>query len=93
MPGPFTVTITPKLFAEGEHEGQIEYLHFTATDGTHLHRWWALNTGTLGNDFRAIFGEWGPGLLERLRRGETVKLPRTFALEEIRGRIGWVGID
>jgi hypothetical protein len=88
MPGPFTVTVTPKLFAEGERKGHLEFLHFTASNGNNRVRWWAINTATLSDDFRAIFGEWGPGILERLRRGETVKLPRTFALDEIRGRIG-----
>jgi hypothetical protein len=76
------------LLAEGEHKGQLEHLHFTAIDGNNLVRWWSVNTATLSDDFRAFFGDWGPGLLERLRSGETVKLPRTFGLDEIRGRIG-----
>jgi hypothetical protein len=88
MPGLYTVTIRPGLIAEGEHKGRLECLHFTATDGTNLARWWCVNTGRLSDDFRAIFGEWGPGILERLRCGETVKLPRTFELDEIRGKIG-----
>jgi len=93
MAGRFTVTITPKLLAEGENKGHLEYLHFTASDGTNLHTWWSVNYGTLLEDFRAIFGAWGPSILQRLRYGETVRLPRTFKLDEIRGRIGGAGND
>jgi len=92
MPGLYTVTIVPKLLTEGEHKGHLEYLHFTADDGDHLVRWWTVNTGTLSADFRAIFGEWGAGILERLRKGEKVKLPRTLELDEAR-RIGGAGND
>jgi hypothetical protein len=35
----------------------------------------------------------GPGILERLRSGETVTLPRTFALDAIRSQIGEAGND
>ena len=93
MRKPYTVTIRPALLPKGKHKGRLEYLHFTADDGSHLIRWWSVNTGTLQDDFRAIFGDWGPGLLERLSSGETVKLPRTFDLDEIRGKIGGAGND
>ena len=90
MSGPYTITITPTLLAEGAHKGQLEYLQFIATDGSNTHKWWSVNTGTLAQDLRALFGEWGPGILKRLRAGETVKLPRTLTLEEAR-RIGRAG--
>jgi len=93
MPALFTVTVAPKFLVEGEHKGHLESLHFVATDGISLHRWWRVNTGTLDEDFRAIFGDGGPGILARLRSGETLKLPRTFALDEIRDRIGGAGND
>ena len=92
MSGPYTVTITPGLLAEGEHKGHLEYLHFTASAEDDLVKRWSVNTGTLLEDFRAIFGEWGADILERLRRGETVKLPRTLEIEEAR-RIGGAGND
>jgi hypothetical protein len=87
-----TVTVTPGLLAEGEHKGHLEYLHFTATAGDDLVTWWSVNTGTLLEDFRSLFGEWGLGIVERLRKGEKVKLPRTLELEEAR-RIGGAGND
>jgi hypothetical protein len=90
---PYTVTITPKLLAEGKHKGHLEYLHFTATSGDDSQRWSTVNTGTLADDFRAIFGDWGAGILERLRKGETLKLPRPLALEGIRFKIGGAGND
>jgi hypothetical protein len=93
MPGPFTVTVAPKFLVEGEHKGHLESVHFVATDGISLHRWWRVNTGTLDDDFRAIFGDWGPGILARLRSGETLKLPRPLALEEIRFKIGGAESD
>jgi hypothetical protein len=34
MSGRYTITITPKLLAEGEHKGHVEYFHFTADDGS-----------------------------------------------------------
>ena len=92
MPGLYTVTIRPVLLTVGEYRGHLEYLHFTATAGDHAEKWCAVNTGTLSEDFRGIFGEWGATILERLRKGETVKLPRTLELEEAR-RIGGAGND
>jgi hypothetical protein len=76
---------------EGEHKGHLEYLHFPGTDENNLLRWWSVNTDTLPDDFRAIFGEWRAGILSRLRSGETVKLPRNVELDEIRGKIGGAG--
>ena len=67
MPGLYTVTIRPVLLTVGEYRGHLEYLHFTATAGDHAEKWWAVNTGTLSEDFRGIFGEWGATILERLR--------------------------
>jgi len=69
-----------------------EYLHFTAVAGDDTQRWWSVNTGTLSEDFLAIFGDWGTGILERLRKGETVKLPRPLEIEDAR-RIGGAGND
>jgi len=92
MPGLYTVTIRPVLLTQGEHKGHLEYLHFTATAGDHQERWTCVNTGTLSDDLRALFGEWGTGIVERLRKGERVKLPRTLELEEAR-RIGGAGND
>ena len=92
MSGPFTVTVAPRFLAEGEHKGHLESLHFLATDGISLHRWWSVNTGTLHENFRSIFGEWGARILDRPRKGETVKLPRTLELEEAR-RIGGAAND
>jgi hypothetical protein len=93
MSGPYTVTITPGLLAEGEHKGHLEYLNFSAVSKTDTKKWSSVNTGTLLDDFRAIFGEWGPSILERLRNGETVELPRTFEIDEIRYKIGGAGND
>jgi hypothetical protein len=64
MPSRYTVTIIPKLLTQGEHKGHLEYLHFTATAGDHQQRWMCVNTGTLSDDFRAIFGEWEAGILD-----------------------------
>jgi hypothetical protein len=87
MSGPYTVTIKPRLLAEGEHKGHLEYLHFTATDGTHEHRWWAVNTGMLADEFSAIFGDWGAGILERLRKGETSSCHEHLRLMKFAGRL------
>ena len=92
MPGLYTVTIHPLLLANGQQKGHLEYLQFTAVSGDNTQRWWTVNTGTLSEELRAIFGEWGAGILERLRRGETVKLPRTLEIEEAH-RIGGAGND
>jgi hypothetical protein len=69
LSGPYTVTVAPRLLSESEHKGYLEYLHFTANDGSNLVRWWSVNTGTLAEDFRVLFGEWGPGILENLCAG------------------------
>jgi len=82
MPGPYTVTIRPGFIAEGEHKGHLEYLHFSATDGSNVQKWWTVNAGSLDQDFRTLFGDWGIGILDRLRNGETVKLPRPLDLKE-----------
>jgi len=87
MPGPYTVTVTPKLLTIGEYKGHLEYLHFAAIAAGDMQEWWVVNTGTLADDFSAVFGEWGPIILDRLRKGEKVKLPRPLELEEAR-RIG-----
>jgi hypothetical protein len=68
MPGPYTVTVTPKLLTIGEYKGHLEYLHFTAIAAGDMQEWWVVNTGTLDDDFRAVFGEWGPIILNRLRK-------------------------
>ena len=91
MSGPYTITITPTLVAVGAHKG-LKYLQFIATDGSNTHKWGSVNTGTVAQDLRALFGEWGTGILERLRAGETVKLPRTLTLDEAR-TIGGAGND
>ena len=85
MPGLYTVTIHPLLLANGQQKGHLEYLHFTATAGDHQERWTCVNTGTLSADFHSLFAEWGTGILERLRKGEKVKLPRPL---ELRKRAG-----
>jgi len=90
MPGSYTVTICPLLLSEGERKGHLEYLQFTAVSRDDTQRWWSVNTGTLSEELRAIFGEWGTDILERLRAGYTVKLPRTIELEEARS-IGGAG--
>ena len=92
MSGPYTITITPTLIAEGAHKGHLKYLQFVATDGSNTHKWGSVNTDTLAQDLRALFGEWGTGILERLRAGEPVKLPRTLTLDEARS-IGGAGND
>ena len=85
MPGPYTVTVPPTLLTEGENKGRLGYLHFSAVDSNHNeHRWWTVNNGKVSDDLRAIFGEWGPGILQRLNAGETVKLPRPLELGDAR---------
>ena len=80
------------MIAEGKQDVHLEYLHFTATAGDDTQRWWSVNSGTLSEDFRALFGDWGADIPGRLRKGETVKLPRAIDLAEARA-IGGAGND
>ena len=73
---------SPRIYRRRQQKGKLEYLHFTASDGSNIEKWWSVNISTLGEDFRALFGDWGPGILERLRNGQTVKLPRPLQLKE-----------
>ena len=61
MPSPYTVTIRPGFVAEGEHKGNLEFLHFSATDGSNIWKWWYANTGMLETELRFLFWEWSPG--------------------------------
>ncbi|MBB5060475.1 hypothetical protein HDF16_005211 [Granulicella aggregans] len=85
----FKLTVMPGLLSEGEFAGHLETVHFIAKSETELHEWWAVNTGTLEQEFGQVVSlELASHLVGRLRVGETVEFPNRYAFEEVKCKIG-----
>jgi hypothetical protein len=78
--GPYTVTVMPGLVAKCEQKSHLEYLQFMAYGQTGAKRWTTVNTGTLVNDFRRLFGDWDQASLIAFARAKPLNFRAPLSL-------------
>jgi hypothetical protein len=85
----FTVMAMPELLSEGSLKGHLGYLRFTASNSSHVERWWVTNDGTFVADFsRLVSRADAIKLVEKLNGGQAVRIPGEYRLDQLRGKFG-----
>jgi hypothetical protein len=87
----YTLTATPFLFPEGEFEGELNGVTFTATSPTNTKRWFTVNCGQFGNSFANLVPrELAEEITASLTRGDEVDFPGTYENQQLKGGFDYV---
>jgi hypothetical protein len=87
----YRLLATPLLFPEGEFEGKLKSITFTAISPSNTKQWCTLNCGQFGGFFSKLVPSKLAGeMLASLKRGDNIDFPGVYQGSQFDGGFAYV---